>query len=142
MKSKTISPSQKFFIKSFLATGLPFAISLALMDFIMGEPFSLWKFLFMMVFFGLVMGWFFTENQKSGLRRLGVKEFTDENLQPIQSVELSSQHSISEIDQKIKQDKFFSRSKVSFDKSQIKVRKGSSWSSWGEKILINQIEND
>ena len=139
-----MKPINKFYLELFLKTGLPFGIFLTVFDMLIGEDFSLWKLIFSIIFFGLLMSISSVSMQKIGLKKLGVTEFNESNLKPFQEKEIISTLSRDEIINRFETKKWNGKIVVSKDRSAVVIKLGYSWRSWGEKITVEMkdIENN
>ena len=122
--------------------GIPFALLMTLMDVFLGEEFSVFKFIFHTVFFGGTMAMFAMYMQKGRLKKMGVTDFTTENLAVNQSRVIQSNISIKELIDRLKSDEFFGKMKLKENRNVIQLRSKASWRSWGEKIRIIIISEE
>ncbi|GLR19586.1 hypothetical protein [Portibacter lacus] len=135
-----MSPIGKLYLKVFLLLGLPFSMGMTIFDIILGDGFSIFKFIFLFVFFGLFMSLFLVAKQKRKLKELGVSDYTDSNLKVNQTATLVSKLNFIELSQKLQDDVVLGKMNFDQTKDSIKLSSGASWRSWGEIISIQSKE--
>ncbi|MEM6265742.1 MAG: hypothetical protein AAGI38_24790 [Bacteroidota bacterium] len=133
-----MKPTTKLFLKTFLATGVPFGLTMSAIDIFTGEGFMIGKFLFMTFFFGLTMSLFFVYTAKKNLKKQGITEITDEHLKVVQTKYFTSGLNLIELTEKLKASPISQRMKVKEVENGILLQTGASWKSWGEEIRITQ----
>jgi len=131
----------KYYLKAFLWTGIPFALIMTLFDLFEGEGFNVVKFLFHAVFFGGVMSIFLVSMHKSRLRKKGITEFTADNLKVLQLRVVKSKTSIEELASLLRLDSNLGKMKYTRSENEINLSSRVSWYSWGEKIQIKKLSS-
>jgi len=122
--------------------GGTFSILNLLSDYFRDEEFNLFKVLFNFLFFGLFMALIFTYLHKRGLRKRGISEITDDNLNVNQLSEIISDLSINDLIDKLKNDNNFKRMNIKKADNGIIIDSGIKLTSWGEKIQITECKNE
>jgi len=122
--------------------GGTFSILNLLSDYFRDEEFNLFKVLFNFLFFGLFMALNFTYLHKRGLRKRGISEITDDNLNVNQLSEIISDLSINDLIDKLKNDNNFKRMNIKKADNGIIIDSGIKLTSWGEKIQITECKNE
>ncbi len=136
-KTKTMKPLTKLYIKTFLATGIPYGIIMMGFDYLEGTEFKLWKFLFLTFFFGITMSLILVYSQKKALKKAGINELTDKNLGVNQSKEIKTKFSKDEILNQLKSEKSLKKMEIEETENGINIATNTSWKSWGENICIS-----
>lgn len=139
-----MTPVQKLYIKIFLYTGVAFGLISTVIDpLILGEPFVLWKFLFKSVFFGLFMSLALVSWHLRELKKMGVKNMSDENLAIRQKKTIKTHFSKDEIVNKLKSTPNLDNRSLKESTNSIMIKTKMSWKSWGERISIsfNEVED-
>ena len=113
-----------------------------LSDYSRGEGFNLFRILFNFLFFGLFMAIFLTYLHKRELRKRGISEFTDKNLDVHQLTEIISDLSMNELINKLKKDNNFKSMTIKKVDNGIILKSGIKLTSWGEKIQITESKNE
>lgn len=131
-----MKPLVKLRIKLFLLQGVPFGIIMSGIEMIRGNEFSLWKFLYWALFFGVTMSFCLVSIHKKRLNKIGVKEYTDENLSVIQNRFFRSSLSKDDLIEQVKNDPKFGKMKMIETENGFILKTGVSLKSWGEEIII------
>lgn len=131
-----MTPVNKLYLKTFIYTGLPFGISMMLLDYTDGKELMLWKFVFLVLFFGFFMSAILVSHHVEKLKALGIKTFTDKNLSVFQSNSIKTYLTVAELTEKLKTDPQLGKMKISTSENGIEIKSPFSWSSWGECISI------
>jgi hypothetical protein len=88
------------------------------------------------------MALFLTYLHKRELRKRGILEFTDENLNVNQQTEIISDLSINDLIDKLKNDSNFKKMNVEKTDNGFILKSGIKLTSWGEKIEITESKNE
>jgi len=139
-----MEPIARLYVKAFLITGIPFGLLMMVYDVLAGEPFSIWRFLFLTVFFGVTMSIVLVSLHRYRLRKNGIKELTESNLKVIQKRKYVSSLSKQEFMNKLADDEILGAMNLTELENGIKLSSGMTWKSWGETItvIINPISQD
>lgn len=138
-----MSEVTKLYVKVFLFMGLGFAVGMMLLDFFQGDSVSYFKFVFHFLFFGGFMSLLLVRSQVSNLKKLGVKDFTKENLSPIQHRIVISSLSKQALLDRLRANSDLGKMVLHNQENEIRLISKFSWHLWGEeiKIKINQLQN-
>jgi hypothetical protein len=131
-----MKPITKLYLKAFLVTGIPYGLIMLGFDLFDGDGFRLWKFLFLIFFFGTTMSITLVSFHKNRLKKNGIKELTDKNLGVNQTKSLKSELSKIELIEKLKLDPIIGKMKMNETEKGIVLKTGVTWKSWGEEIKI------
>ncbi len=134
-----MKPTTKLYLKVFLITGFNFGLLTVIMDLILGNKLSIWGFLSAALFFGVFMSLILVSISISRLKKMGLKDFSDEDLAMKQKREIVSALNIPEIVERLKKDEKTGKMKLQMLENGIQLSSGVSWESWGEIINIIQI---
>lgn len=126
----------KLHLKVFLFTGVTYGLILFLLDLMNKNEFALSKLLFMTLFFGITMSLTLVSLHKYRLKKIGIQEITDENLNVNQSKTLSSELNTAALIEILASDSIIGKMKMIETKNGIHLKTGISWKSWGENIKI------
>ncbi len=138
-----MKPITKLYIKTFLWMGVPYGLLMAAFNLAVGNEFILWELLFHIVFFGLFMSLFTVGYQKRRLKKMGIKEFTDDTLARKQTKIFKTDLNLTQLIDKLKTNEKISGMKMSEIENGILLKNGMSFYSWGEEIrIILKSEND
>jgi len=137
-----MKPIIKLFLKILLFTGIPFGLInvLFVKDFTSGFSFS--DFIYPTLFFGIFMSLIFASLHLYSLKELGIHKITSSNMSVSQTKNIRTSINLSELIEKIKQDKFFINPKISEKDATVLIKTGFSIKSWGEVISIKQMSHD
>ena len=143
-----MKPLTKLYLKLFIVTGPPFAILMIISNylFLVDEDTSIvyivFQFILYSILFGGGMSFFLAKIYKNELRKNGKETIENTNVWFSKTIE--SDISIDILINKLKSDKFFSKSKITYTKTTINIKKRISFYSWGEtiNILFEKIENN
>lgn len=112
-------------------------------DLLNGDGFNIWKFLFLTFFFGIGMSLILVTLHKHGLKKLGIQEFTDENLGVRQTKSIKTNLGKTELFNKLKSDPVIRTMKMIETENGITLKTGMTWKSFGEEIkIIHKSENN
>lgn len=134
-----MKPITIFLLKSFLILGLGFALVMGLIDLIFEGKVNLWESVYRLFFFGTIMTFAFGLSQINGLKRLGVKTFTAENLSVKQKKIVISNLNMQDILSRLKTNPGFKKMKVIEQGNRLLLSSNISWKGWGEKITIQPL---
>lgn len=124
------------YLKVFLLLGIPFGMFLSLFDLIIGLGFNLDTFIYRVCFFGTGMALLMVTMQLIGLRRLGIKNFTRENLKVIQTKTVKSSDDRQILISKLKADPTLAKMQLQEKPGEVDLSSDMSLWSWGETISI------
>jgi len=102
------------------------------------ERINFWKQVIQAVLFGALMSWATVTAQKRALRKLGINELTEDDLKVSQQEFTGTEKTIPEIYDLLKKNKITEKWKLEIKESKIIGKTRVSWSSWGERIIINE----
>ena len=138
-----MKPLTKLYLKTFLLTGIPYALIMLGFDLADGHGFKLWKFLFMTLFFGITMSLILVSFHRYRLKKMGVQEITSENLGVNQTKKIKSGINKSKLIETLKNDPITGKMKMKEIENGILLMTNMTWKSWGEeiKILLKSEEN-
>lgn len=134
-----MKPIYILYLKTILSIGIPFALGIAIYDIIDTQSFSVMKFVFMTLFFGMCMAFLQIPKQLNNLKKLGVPKLAYHHLKAKQEKELPSTFTLQDILKLLQQDPFFTQHAFTIDKRAIKST--NTWFSSfgiGNKISIEQ----
>ncbi|WP_203294130.1 hypothetical protein [Luteirhabdus pelagi] len=131
----------KLFIKTFLLTGIPFAIGMMGLHLIGGEALRIEKFLIYTTLFGGIMALSLIAILKYHLRKIGIQKIAQEHLGVHQKRTIISTLSIEELLQMLKDDPVFQLMVRKEIENGILLQSTMTMKSWGEEIRI-QIVSD
>ncbi len=126
----------KFYLKLFMFTGIPFGLFLMGVDWLGGKPPSFMGFALKAFLFGLVMAFFLGGWHLSGLKKLGVKVFTDENLSVRHKKQIVLNLTREEMKVAIEKDAHFSSLPKKEVEGGIRLRTKVGISSWGSYLYV------
>jgi len=136
-----MKPIALLILKTFLLTGFGFALFMGLIDLIFDGSADPGKFLYRLIAFGGLMSILFVAMQFYGVKLLGLKSFTTENLGVKQKRIVLSNLSMQDILRKIKTDPGLKKMKATEEVNSILLSSNISWMSWGEKISIQPLHS-
>lgn len=131
-----MKPLTKLYLKTFLLTGIPYGLIMIGFDLLDGDGFKLWKFLSLTFFFGITMSLILVSFHKYRLKKNGIQEITDENLEVTQTKEIKTKLGKTELINKLKTDPIIGKMKMTETENGIALKTGMTWKSWGEEISI------
>ncbi|MFO7851067.1 MAG: hypothetical protein R6U04_07075 [Bacteroidales bacterium] len=131
----------RLYLKSFFVYGIIFALLMTLWEYIDEEKINIWKQIFQGAIFGGLMSWTTIRSHKQAIRKQGKKEMTEEDFKVSQSGFVNSEKSIQQIYVLLNNNDITSKWKLKIENSKIIAKTKISWSSWGEKIIISDLEN-
>src|ERR1700741_678421 len=99
-----MKPIMKLYLKTFLLTGIPYGLMMLGLDLIVGNGFEISKFLFLTLFFGITMSLILVSFHRYKLKKNGVKEITDADLEVNQIKNVKSALNKKEMIEKLKSD--------------------------------------
>ena len=132
-----MTPIRKLYLTTFLETGVPYGLIMILFDLLSGEGFSIWKLLFLTIFFGLFMSLFLVGRVKRKFKKLGVVDISSENLQSIQHRTMTSSKSPESLLNSVMENTDFKNIKFTLNGEEKDLKMGLSWWTWGERINVN-----
>ncbi len=131
-----MNPISKLYVKTFLYTGIPYGLLMTIFDFVDGNEFSIWKFLFSTLFFGITMSLILVSYHKNRLKKNGIQEINVDNIGVNQSRFFETRFNKVELIQKLKADPIIGKMKIKEIENGIFLTTGITWKSWGEEIKI------
>ena len=132
----------KKYFKSFLLYGLTFGLLMTLWDYIDEGKIDIIKLLFMSVFFGGIMSWTTVTAQKRAITKQGKKELTEDDFKVSQCESIIKEITIKEIYELLNSNETTNKWKLDIKNSKIIGKTKTSWSSWGEKIIISVLKEN
>lgn len=132
-----MKPIVLLFLKMFVFMGIFFGLLTGLIDYIFDGTYDLQKIVFRMVFFGGFMSLGFGLSQIYGLKKIGVKEFTADNLSVRQTRVVLSNLGIQDLFSKLKADPETQKLETAENGNLIIFKTSLSMWSWGEKVTIH-----
>ncbi len=126
----------KLYLKTFLSTGIPYAILMAIWDLAEGKGFNFQKFLFFSISFGALMSLILVSIHLYFIKKKGIKEISEENLSTTQKRDVTSTLSPQELLERLKNKTKFRKIKPEIDGNEIYFKTGVTWKTWGEKIRL------
>jgi hypothetical protein len=136
-----MKPITKLYLKTFFWTGIPYGLIMLGIDLTIGNGFILEKLLFMIFFFGGFMSLILVTYNRYRLKKIGVEEISDVNLNVRQNKILKSDLNKSELVEKLKTDPLIRKMQMKEIENGIILKTGMTWKSWGEEIRIIQQSN-
>jgi hypothetical protein len=136
LKTRTMNPLTKLYLKTFLLTGIPYGLIMIGFDLLDGDGFKLWKFLSLTLFFGITMSLILVSFHKYRLIKNGIQELIDENLGVTKTKEIKTKLKKTELINKLKTDPIIGKMKMNETETGIALKTGITWKSWGEEIKI------
>lgn len=136
VKAPIMSEVVKLYIKIFLVMGFGFACSMLLLNFLFGDPNSLFKFLFLFLGFGGFMSLLGVSSHIAFLKKEGVKEFTKETLSVVQQRSVVSSITKQDLVNRIQSDPAMKKMEFHDLDNEIKLISLITWKSFGEVIKI------
>ena len=131
----------KLYLKSFFIYGIVFGLLMYLLEYD-EEKINIWKQILQGVLFGGVMTWITVTSQKRAIRKQGKKELTEDDFKVSQCEFIAKKNTIQEIYDLLNSDETINKWKLKIKDSKIIGKTKTSWSSWGEKIIISDsIDN-
>ncbi len=132
---------KKICLKIFLSYGLLFGFLMSLWDYIDEGEINLWKAAFMIIFFGGYMSWTSVRSMKKSKKKFGGEKLTEEDFKVSQCEIISKNKSIKEIYDLLKSNELTKSWKLKFEELKITGKTKISWTSWGEKIIISDMND-
>lgn len=132
-----MKPIFQLFVKLILFMGTGFALLTGLAEFVVDHTFNLPKLLFSFIFFGGLMSLLFGISHVNGLKKLGITDFTAENLSPRQKRIIRSRVGVDELVQKLKADPETKKLETAEHNNLISFKTSFSKWTWGEKVTIH-----
>ena len=139
-----MKPISRLYLMIFLIMGLPFAILMALFDYVFHDEFIIYKFLAHFVFFGASMSLFLVYYTKKSLKKKGIKEFTSEALNVKQFRVITSTISKQVLLNRLGNDPIYGKMYIIEKENGFVIKTKLSWHSWGEtiNIIINDMNTE
>ena len=131
----------QLYLKTFFIYAFSFALVMVFWKYLAEVKINLWEQLIQAVLFGTLMSWATVTAQKRALRRLGKKELTEDDLKVSQQESTSTEKTIPEIFDLLKKNKITEKWKLEMKESKIIAKTRVSWSSWGERIIISDLQD-
>lgn len=131
----------KIYLKLFLSYGLIFGILMSLWDYIDEGEINLLKTAFMIIFFGGFMSWTSVKSMKKSKKKFVGEELTEQDFKVSQSEIISKKKSIKEIYDLLKSNELTKNWKLKMDELKITGKTKVSWAFWGERIIINDLND-
>ncbi|MBK7232049.1 MAG: hypothetical protein IPH93_07245 [Saprospiraceae bacterium] len=131
-----MKPIYKLYLITFLATGITYGLLMSLIEWADGSRLSGWQIIYRTSYFGLAMSLIIVSYHKYRLKKIGIRELTEENLGVSHNKILKSKLNIMELIEELKKDPIFGKMKISEKESEILIRSNLTWESWGEEIKI------
>ena len=132
----------KLYLKSFFIYGIIFGLIMTLWEYIDEEKINLLKQIFQGVFFGGIMSWTTVTAQKRFIKKLGKKELTEDDFKVSQCESITKKNTIQEIYNLLNSNETINKWKLEIKDSKIIGKTKTSWSSWGEKIIISDLREN
>lgn len=131
-----MKPTTRLYLTAFLITGVPYGLIMIGIDLATGIEFKLWKFLFLIFFFGTTMSLILVSFHIKRLKRIGITDFTLENLKVSLTRVLKSELNLQELIEKLQDNPTVGKMRLQKIENGILLKSGISWKSWGEEIKI------
>ncbi len=131
----------KIYLRLFLIYGLTFGFLMSLWDYMVDREINFLKSIFMIVFFGGFMSWTSVKSMKKSKQKFGGTELTEEDFNASQSELITKKKSVQEIYDLLKSNEVAKNWKLKIENSKIVGKTKVSWSSWGERIIIKDLNN-
>lgn len=130
-----MKPIVKLYIKVFLITGIVFGalISLLFPQYVYINE----QLLIMSAGFGLLMSLSLVSIHWFALKQSGANEITKESLKVNQKRIIQSDLTLGQIEEKLRNDKYFSKMKIKSSKDEITIKMRMTWKSMGEIMQIS-----
>lgn len=116
--------------------GLGFAIGMTVMNYFTGDAFSLFKFLLYAIFFGGFMTIMYVPGYVTTLKKLGITEFSKENVGVRQQRSIVSAMRKDELMTQIQASPDLKRMKVEEGDDEVRLISKFSADGWGEEVKI------
>ncbi len=129
----------KLYLQSFFIYGIAFGLLMSLWEYLDEEKINIWKQIFQGVFFGGLMSWTTVTAQKRAIKKPGKKELTEDDFKVSQFEFITKENTIQEIYELLNSNKPLTKWKLVIKDSKIIGKTKTSWSSWGEKIVISDL---
>jgi hypothetical protein len=133
-----MSPTLKLYIKTFLLTGIPFALLMRVWDTLLGFEHSIYTYIFHCIFFGGFMSATLVSWHIKALKKLGIHDFNASTLNPIQCKAIQSHLHPEEMLSIFKTDHELNKMHVRQTEHEILLEAPITWKSWGERITIRR----
>lgn len=132
----------KLYLKVFLLTGLPFGVGIMIFDALSGNGFSISKFIFLTIFFGIFMSISLVTLHINKLKKQGITEFDETNLAVRQKLKISSTISPEILKSSLEADSVLGKMQKKESNNGLILQSNVRWASWGDKIQIETKEID
>lgn len=132
----------KLYLKAFSLTGILYGLITLGFYLADGNDFKLWKFLYITFIFGITMSLILVSIHIFMLKKNGVQEITNENLNVNQTKSIISDMNKTELIQKLKKDPIIGKMKMIEIENGILIKTNMSWKSFGEEIKIISKSNE
>ena len=130
----------KVYWKLFISYGSIFGFLMSLWDYFDEGEISFYKTTFMVVFFGGFMSWTSVKSMKKSKKKFGEGELTEEDFKASQIEIIPKNKSTKEIYDLLKSDDLTKNWKLKLEKLKITGKTKVSWTSWGERITISELD--
>jgi len=140
-----MSLKQILYLRTILLLGVPFGVGMSIYDYISDSEISIWKFLFLTLFFGGTIAMISVPIHLARLKNLGIENITKKTkkfLKLNQEETIQSDIKINDLLLKLKNDSKFKNSKIIYSGNKINFKTKINDYGWGEKVEINFDENN
>jgi len=137
-----MSIKQILYFRAILFIGVPFGVTMSIFDYITNSEVSIWKFLFLTLFFGITMALISVPTHLARLKKLGIDNLTKKSLKIKQEEIVQSNIKISDLLSRLKNDSKFKNLKIIDSSNKLNFKTRISGYSWGEKVEIKFYENN
>ena len=137
-----MSLKQILYLRTIFLLGVPFGVGMSIYDYIFDSEVSIWKFLFLTLFFGGTMAMISVPIHLARLKKLGIDNITKKYLKLNQEETIQSDIKINDLLLKLKNDSKFKNSKIIYSGNKINFKTKINDYGWGEKVEINFDENN
>ncbi len=131
----------KIYLKLFLFYGLIFGVINLLWYYIDKGEINVLKIIFLIIFFGGFMSWSSVKSIKKSMKKFKGEKLTDDDFEVSQSQVISKSQSIKQVYDLLKSDELTKNWKLNFKESKIVGRTKITWTSWGERITVSELND-
>lgn len=136
-----MSPKSKLFTRIFFYSGIGFGLGMAIFNLILSSEINPWQLLFTGVSFGLFMGLSAVNVFSNEMKKMGRDPILNSDISVVQSRDVVSDVSLNQLIDVIKGSDLFGKMSLMQSESEITLRSGFSWKSWGEEIKITNLNS-
>ena len=136
-----MKPEYRFFLESFISIGFPFAVFMEIPEMWQGRQFDIIRFTFYLVGFGMTMAAFAVGVQITAIKSLGITEISYTSLGVKHELQVYTDLSLMEVYMLVTDKLNYTRTKIGASDKIIKLNKGISVYSFGERISIQQLNS-